>query len=915
MNETLTIGSISTVARGALDPGSNQTKEVGTKDYTFSSVKFTAGSAEDIHVKYMRWYQSGSASKDDLANMKVHYDGKSVDPVVSADGKYYTASFLTENDGKGLLLAKGFSREFTIRGDVAGGSARTIDFDIQKRTDVAFQGKLYGYGITPPFGSDVGADSANFDATEDPWYDAAEVLISAGTITVSTNSVLAPAQNVAVNLAGQPLAAFTVDVRGEPISITRLAFNVSIGNKVSGDDVSDITSVSVYDGNGAVIAGPSDGVTTEVNTGGATGASHGEIIFTDTITFPKGVSSYVLKGKVGTDIDNNDTVQASTTPRNFGGATGVNTGKSITVDPNSILTFGLMTVKTGDLTVSVSASPIAQIVIQGAKQFTFANYSVDATASGEDIRLVSLPVEYNFNGGAAATDLTSCKVYDGATVINSSNIKNPSAKSSSTSFVFDGSGITLAKGTTKTLALKCDVSGSAPADGFYNWGIDEAEDTNFTGVSGLTSGRETTETFNDSEGQKMTTATGGTLAIALDSGSPSYKIVSAGAVGVELSRIKFIASNEDIELRKLVVERNGTASNTPTDLVGQKVTLWTTEGALVGEATFPLSTSQYATSSTITGFVIPRDGAKIIVVKGDISTMSNSGPLTASGDLLKIDYDGGAVGLAGGTYGVGVASGNNITPTGADTAASGVRIMRGYPTFVKMSVPSNALIVGSQSDKTMYRFSVKANDRDVALYKFTFLMGSSSVSATTSVYGLFAYTDSAFSAADSNFSSDGLLNSGNCISNDVSTTVGVNKMAAAGTGHKPLYVNIYMEKTQTTCHTATTTYIVPAGLTRYFDFRATVSNVEGTTGVETISAQLEGDAAYPLTMTTVGPGNLFRAVDIDSETTHDDFIWSPNSTTTNDTTVKLSGLDYTNGYFVPGLSLTNMAVEYFTSPN
>ena len=124
-----------------------------------------------------------------------------------------------------------------------------------------------------------------------------------------------------------------------------------------------------------------------------------------------------------------------------------------------------------------------------------------------------------------------------------------------------------------------------------------------------------------------------------------------------------------------------------------------------------------------------------------------------------------------------------------------------------------------------------------------------------------------------------------------------------------------MEKTQTTCATATTTYVVPAGVTRYFDFNATVSGVEGATGVETISAQLEGDAAYPTIMTTDSTVNMFSAANVDSETTHDDFIWSPNSTTTNDTTAQLGNLDYTNGYFVPGLPLTNMTAEYFTSPN
>ena len=160
-----------------------------------------------------------------------------------------------------------------------------------------------------------------------------------------------------------------------------------------------------------------------------------------------------------------------------------------------------------------------------------------------------------------------------------------------------------------------------------------------------------------------------------------------------------------------------------------------------------------------------------MIVKGDIAAISDAGPIIASGEFVKVDYDGDNEGTNG-TYGVGAASGTNITPASNDTASSGVRINKAYPTFAKIAVPNNSLTVGSQADKTLYRFSVTANGGDTALYKLTFTVSSSSVTATTSTFGLYAYTDSGFSTVDSTFSSSGLINYGNCVSgrNDVTNT-------------------------------------------------------------------------------------------------------------------------------------------------
>lgn len=958
VNETLTIGSV-TMLRGATDPGSSQTKEVGTTGYTFSSVKVTAGSAEKVYLRSIRWNQTGSIGAGDLKNAKTYVDGVAYDVVVSSDSKYYVSTF-GDNAGKGILMDKGFSKEMSIKGDIEGGSGRTVDFDLAKRTDIGLIGESFGYGLTPPATgtSDPTDDTAAFSNTEDPWYDAAQVTVSAGSIQISTSNS-APAQNIAINLANQPLGAFTVDVKGEAISVGRMGFNITLGSEGSNDDVDDITNVIVVDENGLVVAGPADG--TAADSANTTGSGDGSIVFTDTVTFKPGIKSYILKGKIGVDIDNNVTIIASTTPSpDFATVRGLITGNTITPSPTSALTFSTMTVKTGSLAISASNVPIAQTVIANSKAFEFAKYVLDATASGEDIRLTSVPLAYGFeaNGTAgAATDVTNCQLYDGSVSITTgSNVKNPSAAGSATSFTFDGTGLIISKGTSKTIGLKCDLKGGASV-GYY-WGLDTAQAADFTGATGLTSGQTIVETMTESNGQKMSAASGGAFSVALDTGSPGYKVVSGGSTGVEIARIRFSAANEDIDLKAVALQLTGAGSSTgdgigsttASALIGRKVTLW--DGATqVGEATFSLfqvitSATQnfFATSSALTNFRIPRDGAKVLIVKGDIGAITSSGPLTQSGVLLAVDYDGGNTGLNG-TYGTGVSSGTTISPTGGDTASGGVRIMKAYPEvgYVALSTAERVLSAGTKANTTLYKFSVKAVGGDVALYKMTFQISSSTqggASGTTSLVSVYAYTDSAFSNADSTFSADGLLNDEQSFCADevpaqnatpgiVGTgglsvgTLGYCGTAAGTIDGTAFPAAIYMDKTAGAAHSGTTTYIVPSGATRYFKLSATITGVRST-GQENLQIALLGDAAYaqvPNRGGTVGAAgtdamqnritNMFNATTTDRDV-NDDFIWSPVSTTS---TSSIDDLDFTNGYLLPGLPTVNTTIETITTSN
>ncbi|MBX4210665.1 peptidoglycan-binding protein, partial [Candidatus Parcubacteria bacterium] len=416
INSSLTIGTV-TVARGSLDPAGAQTKSIGSTNLNFSSIQITAGSAENVRLSYVRWNQASSSGPNDLANVRTTIDGVDYPAVVSNDGKYYTSTF-----GSGIVIAKGNNKEIAIKGDVVGGSTRTVAFNIEKPTDVGVTGETFNYGISMP--TNGANSSAQCSGTcggpfgnGSIWYAGSTLTIDKGSITIE-KAVGVPAQNVAVNLAGQPLGGFTADVKGEQITVASLTFTIATtGTKTAGSDAS-ITNVTIVDQNGKVVAGPVDA--------SGTGTT---LTFTDTILFPIAKGTYTLKGKVGPGFGSDGTVIISTTPSSqWSTVTGQVTNSPITPS-SATVTMNTMTVKNAALTISVSTDPAAQTVVSGAQQFTFANYQLSALSSGEDIRLNAFPAELNAASGA--TNLTNCALYDGGVQLNTgSNVINPSAQAS-----------------------------------------------------------------------------------------------------------------------------------------------------------------------------------------------------------------------------------------------------------------------------------------------------------------------------------------------------------------------------------------------------------------------------------------------------------------------------------------------------
>ena len=834
INASLTLGTAQ-MSLSSFDPNSAQTKEIGTTGYKFAGVRVTAGSAEKVRLNSIRFNQVGSASSNDLANVMVYVDGTAYNTVVSADGKYYSAVF-----PGGISIDKGFAKDIYVQGDVVGSGAagRTVQFDIYKTTDVYLTGETYMYGVTPTAASTGSASTASEFTTGTPFFSGSLVTISGGSVTTIQKATSVAAQNVALNVSNQVLGGYQTDIKGESISVQSSVFYFNYSAGVAASSYL-LTNVSIVDSNGAVVAGPVDAT----NVGGVAQ----KVTFTDTITYPIGMKTYTLKGKLPSGITNGTTLTASTTPSaDWTSVTGQTTGNTISLSGNGVFTMNTVTVKAAALAISVSATPSAQSIVAGSQGVTFTNYQLDAAQSGEDVRFSSIPLKITFAGGAAANNVNACQLFDGATALNTgSNVVSPASSVSTAAdvtFTLDQQ-LTVPKGTVKTLALKCNVTSAAT--GTMSWGIQASPSIS---VSGVTSSNDVTETVTASVGQTMTIGSG-SLVVSTDSSSPSYTVVASGSTGNTAGVLKFRATNEGVNLNRLGLKlTSGSAS----DLVS--VSIW--DGATqVGTAVFTGSNT-YATSTFASPVSLPKDADKTLTIKVDLASVGTSQPGT-QGSLIKVDFNGSD---STGTQGTGVGSGNTINATGSSSVA-GVRLFKSFPTLALDTLGSTGI-----ADGRLARFKVTANaGGSIGISQFKFAV--STTSATVTNIQLFAYNDSSYSNPISGQGTSGQIGS------DVSTAINGTAFAITPTTN-PVQVS--------------------AGATMYFELKASISGV--TTGSSVVTT-VKGDSAYPTTNDV-----NYNVGTSSSLTSANNFVWSGNATSTSAT----ADIDWSNGYGLPGFSASGL---------
>lgn len=183
LSNTPTIGS-AIASLSPDDPNASLTRYVNDKNITFSAVRLTAGSAEDITIDSIRWEQAGSAGPDDVQNVRTVVRGQSYP--AEADGRFFTSAF-----EPAIVIRKGNTADFAIRGDIGvSGMRRTIQFNLYYPDDIFVFGNTYGQGIYPYAGDNTATAGNSVFLTSDgstsgsvvyPFFSGSVVTLSPGT--------------------------------------------------------------------------------------------------------------------------------------------------------------------------------------------------------------------------------------------------------------------------------------------------------------------------------------------------------------------------------------------------------------------------------------------------------------------------------------------------------------------------------------------------------------------------------------------------------------------------------------------------------------------------------------------------------------------------------------------------------------
>ncbi len=823
MNTSIAIGTV-TVTQSGQDTGA-VTKRVGDADIIMNSVRLAINATEDVNVESIRFYQGGTAADADTKDLVLKMDGSVVAGPSQVANKEVIFKFATP-----VKILKGTNKEFVLEGDIVSGSSRTISWDFEKKTDVQAKGLTYGFYINP-----------SYPNTVNPYLNDTDITIGNGVLTVSKGVVTST--NVGEGNTQEELGVFFMQAEGEDIQLTRLAISTTVtgtGNSA------DITNITVYDANGNVVAGPTDPGTT------------GEFTATSTDTFivPVGKNKYTVKGNLNTDFAAEDTIRLSiNTPATDITAKGVVTNNSITPSPASNITLDTVTVKVPSLDVSTSASPAAQTVIAGVNGFTFAHFVLSAQNSGEDIRVNTFAVRHGASASNIHSFISNITLYDGATALNTPKAgESGTTAATATSTISLLNPLVVAKGTSKTIVLKGDISGSAAGSTTHAFGLVSSSAVTATGAK---TGNSVTPSVTNSDGQTMTIATGGTLNMFNAGNNPTEGHLVANSTGNTIQLVDYEAKNEAIEIQKIGLTISTSNGSNAQNVIN---TIYVYDGATL-KGSVPVSGSK--ATVTLDNLIIPSNSSKTLTYKVDLNEVGPNKPSTA-GIAFTIAPE-----STGNIIAKGVASGStSLTKTGTPTS-NRMNVEKTIPVVTKGNVPGT-LANGAQV--ALGRFSVAANAKGDVLF------GGFSIQLTTTtatVTNIKVFEDPDGSAID--LTADG--------SRAITETI----TAASG---NPLNGGVYSYDIMFEANDIAPTTgqnerrTIGAGSSKVYEVRGDITGV--TTG-SSITVVLRGDAGYastvPDTFTNVRNG------------TNNNFIWSDNNFGLNSSTATKT-LEWFNGYKV-----------------
>jgi hypothetical protein len=325
-----------------------------------------AASNQNVKLSSIKLLMLGSINSADLANL-VLYDGATPLATVAALAADKTVTF--DMSASPLQVNSGVTKNLGVKLDVVSGSGRTIQFSLQRATDVIVLDANYNVYVK--------ADSGTVGTFSITTSTAATVAQGSLVVTKATDS---PTGSVPLNGTGITLAKFSMQAVGEAIKVSQLAYTIAL---TAATNIKNVQLVF----EGSQVGTTQTSVATQAPNGTATTVSTNFTVTTGT------AKTLLVKADIASAsgaldaLADTDTVKVNLEASTDAGQR-VNSLGTVPV-PSADVLANALTVSASALTAAQNASFGNPTLIKGATNQRMASFLLTAGAS-EGVRVTDI---------------------------------------------------------------------------------------------------------------------------------------------------------------------------------------------------------------------------------------------------------------------------------------------------------------------------------------------------------------------------------------------------------------------------------------------------------------------------------------------------------------------------------------------
>ncbi|MDP1689428.1 MAG: peptidoglycan-binding domain-containing protein [bacterium] len=806
--------------------GSITNPKVGQQGAQVSEFKISVSSAEDVELTSIAMTNGGSIAKSNLTNFVLKQNDVTIATALGFGAKDLVTLALSTP----LKIEKGQEKTFKLYADVSGSTRTddTIKLYFDSKTDINAKGLTYGFSIS------VGITDVDSSGSTESH----NLTVQGGDVTITFNGPVSG--DIARRAQDVTVYNFTIATKNA-IEIKKLRFHATTTGWSTDEGYNDFKVINTS--NNSVITSAVDITATSTDP-----------IFTDTFTMTAGQSAtFKVTTDVDADNDTGDTILVSLLAFVVGDIRNLDNNQDVAVAsivPNSTISGNTQTVKVPTLDTQLSSSPSSQTYVQGSNNVPLVGISFRAIAS--DVKLTSVKVTASSTSGTLTSgEIQNLKLMDGTTQVGDVE----SLDSSALTATFDNLSLVITKGTTKVLTVQGNISSNATDGDKYYVYVAAANDTNLSALdtdgNALANAALTGTAANSGFSVTALVTTTGNVSVATapdDSDSQADVVVGNGTR--TLAKFRWTATNEIMTVNKVqflvVPTESATATSSASSDEVTKIKLYEADGTTPIGATDGYSVNGSGDESGIVvieslGWTIPKDGNKVMVVKGVIPAVTASGGADSGASVYVSVHA------------------SNFEAQGANkdtsiTAATGKQkvVYKVKPVFGALTAGGNTKL--SAGTLSVVKFKIKAEGPEQIAWKqiqFKVAMTGATMTAVTAVPGEAGAVVYLKEVGSSN------LNLASAFSSSATTTGEVAAIQGGNTG----YVSLLLNAEQT----------IASGSEKEYELGLTFADVTGTVGGGSAVISLHRSETTLFNATTVAlvRANLGTATDAAPS-----FVWS-----------------------------------------